>query len=171
MSKTIPLTKGYETIVDDEDYQKLTQYKWYAQITAAGGVYAFRSSSKKLGPKRPIGMHRQILEANDNDLVDHIDHNGLNNLRSNIRLTDKRGNSCNRPKIKKPTSSRFKGVCYDKSRNCWEAYIKNYGRRKYLGRHKTEEAAAKAYDNAAVILFGHLSYLNFREENNNDIQT
>jgi hypothetical protein len=95
-------------------------------------------------------------------VVDHIDHDGLNDRRSNLRICTQRQNLYNsRPKGR---SSRFKGVCWDKARQRWVVYIRYGGRNRFIGQFADEIEAAKAYDRAAASLFGEYAYLNFPKE-------
>lgn len=92
--------------------------------------------------------------------VDHINGDGLDCRRGNLRLCTSQGNNQNRRKTKAYTS-RFKGVSLDRSRNQWRATIKLNRKLKYLGRFESQRAAAHAYDIAAIKLFGEFARLNF----------
>ena len=80
--RIIKLTKGKETIVDDDTFNKFGKLRWH--ISTCG--YAVRSSSRKLGKQKKIYLHREILNPNKNQLIDHVDENRLNNQRNNLRL-------------------------------------------------------------------------------------
>ena len=109
-------------------------------------------------------MHRMILGVTDSSLhVDHRDHNGLNNTRSNIRVGTPRQNSYNQ-RPKRGGSSQFKGVSLNKARSRWVAFIRIDGRNTQLGYFQDEEDAARAYDEAARKHHGEFAYLNFPEE-------
>lgn len=95
--KEIKLTQGFVAIVDDEDYERLSHYKWHANKVGYDGdvVYARRRSRK--GEKGThIYMHRFIMNTADNQEVDHIDYNTLNNRKSNLRNVSKKDNLKNR---------------------------------------------------------------------------
>ena len=94
--KQIPLTKNKFTLVDDEDYELVNKYNWYF-----GAGYA-RSMEKIL-------MHRLIMKAKKGQMIDHIDGNGLNNQRSNLRFCTHSQNMANKKGFKN-TSSKYKGV-------------------------------------------------------------
>jgi hypothetical protein len=142
--KEIKLTKGQVTIVDDDDYEELSKYKWYFD-----GFYAVRYEDGKL-----IFMHRQIVNAPKGLVVDHINRNKLDNRKSNLRLCTHRQNAVN---SKHRNNSGYKGVYYDR---CLKKYVARIGR-KHLGTFATVEEAAKVYDEHAKQLYGEFAYLNF----------
>lgn len=161
--KEIVLTKGKTALVDDEDFEYLNQWKWYARQNKSGIWYA----SRKVYPTlETIQMHRLLLNLGTYKetklLVDHQDGNGLNNQKHNIRPASNRQNNQNR-KSRKGSSSKYKGVCWEKSRNKWLAVIGFNYRLINLGRFDTEEQAAKMYDSKAKELFGEFAVLNFKE--------
>jgi hypothetical protein len=96
-------------------------------------------------------------------LVDHKNLNTLDNTRTNLRLATRSQNMFNRNKIKSNTSSRFRGVCFDKRRKKWCAYITVEGKRIWLGTFDNEIDAAMAYDAAAKKYHGEFARLNFSE--------
>jgi hypothetical protein len=94
--KTIPLTRGLVSIVDDDDYEMLIRYKWYAKIKKNGKyIYAARARWENKTRQTTL-MHRVILNPPPRMEIDHIDGNGLNNQRSNIRIVTRRQNGQNR---------------------------------------------------------------------------
>ncbi len=105
-------------------------------------------------------MHRQIMAAPDHLVVDHIDHNGLNNTRANLRLCTSAQNLCNAlPPAN--ASSRYKGVSWEKRRKNWRVVIQFNNKTYHLGHFKNEIEAAKAYDERAKELHGEFACLNF----------
>ena len=107
-----------------------------------------------------VGMHRVIMNAPKGMLVDHIDGNGLNNRRSNLRLCTNKENARNaRPS--KGGSSRYKGVCWHKAKKKYDARIEVDGKRYCLGYFADEIEAAVTYDIKAMQLFGDFAYFNF----------
>jgi hypothetical protein len=159
MSKEIKLTKGKVAIVDDEDYEWLNQWKWYAR-ESSGNWYASRREAGGRCEKRAlIHMHRLILGAESGQYPDHINHNGLDNRRENLRISTHSLNLANQ-RLQKGRSSRYKGVCFHKKRQNWIAGIKINQKRINLGYFPTETYAAKAYDNAAIKYFGEFAFTN-----------
>jgi len=155
--------RDYEvtTLVDEEDYQRLRlwEYHWHRHV---GGKTAYVRTCRK---RKTIHLHRLILgllDAPRSVFVDHIDGDGLNNCKNNLRITDNRGNQRNRRKQLSETSSLYKGVgkhTHNKLKP-WEARIYSSGKRKYLGYYQTEMEAAQAYNKAATELFGPMACLN-----------
>lgn len=154
----ILLTRGYSTVVDDEDYYELSQYRWHTQTGKQDTIYAARKEDGK-----HILMHRQILCATDGILVDHKDGNGLNNRRANLRFATKGQNQAN-SRTRDNKTSRFRGVCWHNNRAKWIAQINTPYGAKNLDGFDNEEDAAKAYDKAALKRFGEFARLNFSGE-------
>jgi len=156
---TIPLTRGRTTAVDDGDHERVARIKWMFRPKRhrPDNGYAWG-----IVDGRRIPMHRFILGSPAGQQVDHIDGDGLNNCRANLRLATLLENCRNRKKQRAPSASRFKGVART-SVGAWRAYIYLNGRQKWLGSHATEEDAARAYDAAAISLFGAFARPNFTE--------
>ena len=161
--REIPITKGYVTFVDECDYKQLMQWKWTASINKHT-VYARRNSRKeKPGKCTSIFMHRQILGALPSQYIDHINGNGLDNRRCNIRICNQSLNLANQRPQSRQMYSKFKGVSYCRRKGDikkWYAYIKIKGERHFLGYYKKEEDAARAYNNAALRYFDEFARLN-----------
>lgn len=113
--KEIDLTKGYKTQVDDEDYEWLMQWKWHVAIQKEYNLYAKRTSKHINGKQKTIKMHREILKVPDHLDIDHIDGNGLNNQKSNIRICNQSQNTLNSTK-RQNAASKYLGVHRDKTR-------------------------------------------------------
>jgi len=160
--REIPLTQGKVAIVDDEDFEELSKYKWHAS-RGRHTFYAIRTLGKH-PHMQTIHMHREILKPPLLLLCDHINHDGLDNRRCNLRICTYSQNLWNQ-RLQGGTSV-YKGVYFDKRRNKWQAYItpKPKGERQHLGRFAKEIDAALAYDNAAAKFFGEFARLNFPEE-------
>ena len=153
--KEIPLTKGYVAIVDDEDYEELSRRKWYC----GSHGYAIRSSSSN-AKRKTVLMHRELMGNPLGFEIDHIDHNILNNQKSNLRVCTHSDNKQNRPSPRHNTSG-YKGVIFDKRSKKWYAKIGWLLSSKHLGTFATAEDAAHAYDKKAKELFGEFACLNF----------
>jgi hypothetical protein len=152
----IPLTKGLFAMVAAEDYERVSQYTWTA-LCSSKNAYACRNDRGKT-----VYLHQFLMNPPKGMVVDHIDGNGLNDRRSNLRVCTKQQNSFNcRPII---GSSRFKGVHFFKPAGKWRARIRLNGREMCIGYFDDEIEAAKAYDRKARELFGEYAYLNFPEE-------
>ena len=152
-TRLIPLTQGKFALVDAADYEALSQYKWH--LVAPGKLYAGRKEGGKT-----VYMHREIMQPPPGMMVDHIDGNSLDNRRRNMRNCTNQQNMQNIRK-KPGGASRFKGVYYDKRRSTWYARICHNGKNINLGTFGTEIEAARAYDKAALELFGEFACLNF----------
>lgn len=151
----IPLTRGYETIIDVQDLPLVQDYKWLVLIDKRQ-QYAARTD-RSTGKRIQVWMHRIIMGANPGMLVDHIDGNGLNNRRSNLRLATYAQNQYN-VGVRKDSRSGIKGVrLYPNGR--WQARIRVDGQCKSLGYYATAEEASKAYENASKELHGIFSRL------------
>jgi len=147
--------------VDVDDYGWLNKYKWHTTLSTRTYYAAHGSHQSKSGKQKFIWMHRKILKAPDNFTVDHINHNGLDNRKANLRLATRSQSSCNRRKTATPTSSRYKGVSWRICDKCWAAEIAINGTCKFLGRFRDEVDAAKAYDAAARKYHCQFAVVNF----------
>ena len=146
--KRIKLTKGKFALVDDEDFEHLNQLKWCVLISG-NNVYARRHH--KTGNKRiTILMHREVLATPKGFYTDHINGNGLDNRKSNLRVCTQQDNMRNL-RAQTGGTSKYKGVYWSKRSNKWHAQIKVSvdGTRKSLGFYSLEEDAYKAYCEAA----------------------
>lgn len=154
MVKEIPLTQGKVAIVDDEDYERVMQYKWSTRKVTNQLWYARRYINR-----RQENMSKLIL--NTTEMVDHIDGDGLNNTKANLRISTVKQNAWNRRKMDVPTSSKYKGVAKIPGRDSWQCRIFVDGKRVYIGYFTSEIEAARAYDAKAVELYGEYAKLNF----------
>lgn len=153
----IPLTRGYEAVVDDADYPFLSQYKWYAIPKGHDLVYAVRDYMNK-----KLYMHREIMKPeNKQQIVDHINHNSLDNRRENLRIATGPQNQQNARKHKIGTS-KYRGVSWSRQQKKWEVRIRiPEGKRVHLGFYKDEDAAAEAYNEASKQYHGDYSCVEF----------
>jgi len=157
-SKTIKLTRGYETIVDAEDYEELNKHKWYCCSRGYARRHIYKN--QKGGS---LFMHRIVNQTPEGLQTDHIDRDKLNNRKSNLRTVTHQQNAMNQTSYKNSTSI-YKGVWWDKQRNGWQAQIGHNGKHTCLGIFSNECDAARAYDKAAEKLFGEYAVLNNRAE-------
>lgn len=159
--KRIPLTQGKFALVDDADYERLNQWKWYA-VRGCKTFYAARQIriNKGRGGQRLIFMHRIILglSKNDTQQTDHINGNGLDNRAVNLRKCSPLQNCRNRTG-RHNTKSKYKGVVF--CRNRWRARITDTGKQIHLGYFGAEKDAAMAYDHKAKLIHGDFAYTNF----------
>jgi len=148
--KKIALSQGLLALVDDEDYKRLSRYKWYAKK----GVYTYYAARRNGSGNTPKTlMHRELLNAHLGELVDHADRNGLNNQKNNIRLCNTVENNRN-TRLRNDNTSGLKGASFHKGTQRWVARINLNKKPVSLGYFKTAEEAALAYDKAACELFG-----------------
>ena len=155
--KKITLTKNQYAMVDDTEYRNLSKHKWQAN-KQKHGWYAQRSIRRN-GKLTKEYMHRAIMKPEKGQQIDHIDHNGLNNQKFNLRIVTHRENTLNR-KPYENTTSRCKGVFLNKQKNLWISQIKINGKIHVLGYFHAEKLAALAYDLAARRVFGEYAYTN-----------
>jgi hypothetical protein len=158
--KTIPLTRGFVALVDDEDFPAVKNLKWHVRLEG-GRAYAAHSVTGG----GAIMMHRLLLGYPESR-VDHVQHRTsegvVDNTRGNLRLVTAEQNNANARKwAARPTKSVFKGVTWHRRDSVWEAAIRVKGRLRYLGRFREEAHAAYAYDVAAVAHFGDYALPNF----------
>lgn len=158
MPKKIFLTQNQVAVVDNNDYKWLAQYKWCAH-SGRWGTYAVRNYQTSNG-RCTILMHREIMNPLPEFLVDHIDHNTLNNQRCNLRIVTARQSSANCRKSL-GTTSRYKGVSRCTKTGKWVVHIRTYGKCTHLGQYTSEYEAAIVYDTYARKYFGSCAHLNF----------
>lgn len=175
--KIIQLTQGYQTVIDDIDFEDVSKFSWYASTRTDRGAprpYA-RTHEWREGKRITLQLHVFIMEQQgikipNGVFVDHKDNNSLNNMRENLRIATISQNLANKGAMEKTSKlgrSQYKGVFWNKRANKWEAGIGSMvdGKRKkhYLGVYIKEEDAARAYDVKAVEFFGEFAFLNFKE--------
>ncbi|MBN2269111.1 MAG: hypothetical protein JXN61_00760 [Sedimentisphaerales bacterium] len=151
-TRLIPLTQGKFALVDAADFDRLNQYTWYTMVCGRT-TYAFRRANGK-----HIFMHRQIMKTPKGQVVDHINHNGIDNRRANMRNCYPRHNMYN-ARARRGTS-RYRGVCRHHGVK-WSADISYLWVRVHIGLFTDEVEAARARDRMAIMLHGRYAYLNF----------
>lgn len=139
-------------LIDLGDIEKVGKYRWYA--TEKGYVKS----------QNNLRLHRLVMNATEDYLVDHINRNPLDNRKSNLRMCTQAENSRN-VGVSQANSTGFKGVYFEKLNNKYRARIKYNGKRISLGCYMNPVDAAIAYDKKAIELFGDFAYTNFPNNN------
>lgn len=151
--------------VDESDYDIVSQHQWRLRVWKGKQRTIFYAQTNVYvnGAWTSVAIHRLILRPNPDQQVDHINHDGLDNRRANLRICTPSQNMAN---IRKRSghSSSFKGVSFNKRDRRWQAFIGDQGRRRYLGSFGSEDDAARAYDTAAWEAFGEYAILNFAKD-------
>lgn len=145
--KKIPLTRGYSVKVDDEDYQKLSKFKWHYN-----NGYACRRLHKKVAYKKYKGeyiyMHRLIMKHPELG-VDHVNGDSLDNQRKNLRVADQSDNMCNQHKARHNKYG-YKGIYFAKDRKKFAARVTYRKKKHILGYYDTAKEAAISYNEGAI---------------------
>lgn len=154
-AKLVPLNDGFYAIIDESDYSKIEKHNWHV-IKTKSTPYAGTNVSKG----KALRMHRLIMGVTDPDLlIDHINHNGLDNRKQNLRLASSLQNIGNQRKMP-GKSSRYKGVSWINDKKKWRASIHINKHPKHLGYFEDEQEAALVYNIAAKEYFGEFAWLN-----------
>lgn len=154
--RKIPLTKGKFAIVDPEDYERLSKYKW--RVCIKRHTYYVQRAIKTRGKWTSVMMHRDIIKVGPGMVVDHINHNGADNRKANLRAAMIEQNAWNRRRKK----DSFTGVSWNKKNKKWRAAVSHNGISEYISYFESEIEAAKAYDRAALKHRGEFAVLNFQ---------
>lgn len=155
VERSIPITQGKHAIVDAGDFEKLMGYTWCAHKKKNG----FWAVTRFSGSSTPVGMHRILMDCPSGFEVDHIDGDGLNNRRRNLRVCSHAENMKN-IRLSKTNTSGFKGVSLYRGRRKWAAKISHKDVTKPLGEFEVKEHAAMAYDYAAMAICGEFALTN-----------
>ena len=163
MSRKIKLTRGYYAVVDDVDFELVNRFTWWAHVYSRGYTYARHTCNLgKLSGRQvngTISMHRLLMRPLIGMEVDHIDHDGLNNRRANLRLCTRSQNAMNRVS-RRNSLSKYKGVTRFTPKGKWIAYITVHGQQINLGGFKDEREAAIEYNKAAIQYHKEYAHLN-----------
>jgi HNH endonuclease/AP2 domain len=158
--KIIKLTQGQVALVDDEDYEKLSAFKWHAYFDPdIKSFYSKRNSLTVNGKRHSIIMHREIIHAVAGESVDHINHDTLDNRRENLRICSNVQNFSNR-KMRSDNTSGFKGVSWEKKSRKWKAQLRVNKKIIYSGYFNTAIEAAEVYDREAISVCGEFALTN-----------
>lgn len=136
--KTIQLTKNKKVIIDDYNFDKLNIWKWYCSNTGYATHDIFEN-----GKKKAILMHRLIMNCSSDKVVDHINHNKLDNRIENLRVVTQHENQLNRSKLNKNNYSGTSGISWFKRDNKWRARIMLHGKEIHLGLFSNKNEAIK----------------------------
>jgi len=158
--KEIKLTQGLIAFVDDDDFERLNSFKWFAH--KSGNAY-YAETIISVGYKKQdvLKMHRLVMNLGRCEMVvDHKDMNGLNNTKENLRVCTRSQNAMNK-KSQTGSFSKYKGVSYHKRNKKFQAEITINSKKKHIGYYHKDVDAAIAYDNKAIEFFGEFAVLNF----------
>jgi hypothetical protein len=138
---------GNEIIIDREDLSLWAQYTWYVIQGHGQSKYLKRNTLHK---NTTIEFHRELMGFPNGLEIDHINRNGLDNRKANLRIVDHKTNQNNLPK-RTGASSQYFGVSRDSERKSWNVYCNYHGKTKNLGKYENEIEAAIAYDNFLIL--------------------
>ena len=155
----IHVGNGHFAICDWADWDLVKGLSWYLSTSGRAMKCQYAQARIASGADKRITMHRLIMQPPEGFVVDHINCNGLDNRRANLRLATLQQNAFNRRNHPNATSN-FKGVSFESRTGMWRAHIKVDGRKVSLRRHGTEMEAAMAYNLAAKEYFGEYANLN-----------
>lgn len=150
----------FTVLIDAEDYERVIKYTWcISKESGSDLIYVLRK--EKSGEKyKTILLHRDLVNVPEGKVVDHINHDGLDNRKSNLRICDQRDNVKNCRKRQYKSTSKYKGVHFFKNYKKFVAVIQSHQKRRCIGYYHKEEDAARAYNVAAIKYHGEFANLN-----------
>ena len=160
--RKLRLAQPKYALIDERDYERFSKYQWTTKKDGKNFYIIRYYKDKHNGKNRMMRMHHEIIKPGEGMVIDHINKNGIDNRRENLRQATYAQNICNRNKISTPTTSRHKGVYFDRTAKKFRAQICINRRKKHLGYFLNETEAAKAYDKAAKKLHKEFASLNFK---------
>lgn len=152
-----PASKGLFAYVNKMDYERALKLSktWFAHKSMPGDyTYYARADVYNKGKRSRVYLHRFVLKANKGDKVDHINGDGLNCTRKNLRFCTVSENAANRRKLQANNTSGYNGVWWGNREQKWLVSIQYRGKKKYIGSFHDKLEAAKAYNEKALELFG-----------------
>lgn len=159
---TIPLSGGLSTVIDDGDAAIVSQHKWHARDNAGRGMYVTTNVRipGTVRKYRTVQLHRLLMNAGPDDVIDHKNRDGLDNRRDNLRVANRSLNAAN-SKHRRGRTNTYRGVYFEAKKRLYAAQIRVDGKLIQLGRGKDPVAAARRYDAAARQYFGEFAVVNF----------
>lgn len=151
--KEIPLSQGKVAIIDDEDYERVSQYGWCYSSTIGYAVSSRKHDGKKLL------MHRFIMNVPKDKVTDHINRDKLDNRKENLRICSRAQNNCNMG-VRSHNKSGLKGVYWTEKHKAYQVTIRHNKTPMYLGLFKDKYEAARMYNFWAIDLFGEFASIN-----------
>lgn len=149
--------KNENILIDDEDYDKIKDYKWH--ISMIHGYKRVKTCFYINKKRITIYLHRFIMNVSKDKQVDHKNHNTLDNRKCNLRICTSQQNTWNQA-IHKNNTSGIKGVCWHKARNKYNAKIAFNSKNMHIEYFDSKEDAKNAYNKKALELYGEFAYLN-----------
>lgn len=164
MTREIPLTRGVVALVDDEDYAAMSAVKWFAHPSRRTNGDMFWYAARMIPGRKDherglLMMHRVILNVPKGLVVDHIDGNGVNNTRANLRICTQAENMRN-IRLRSDSRNPHKGVQWRPHANAYGVRVTVNHTTHWVGYFKDPEEAARARDEAAKRLHGEFARLN-----------
>lgn len=164
MSTKLQLTKGKVALIDREDYERVSEYKWHTHKGAGGYLYGGTFTKSHEGSRSRILLHRFINNTPDGYETDHINGDTLDNRKCNLRTVTRSENQHN-SKLRSDSTSGYKGVSWHKASNKWRVRINKDGRSVFTDYFTDIKEAALAYNLHATSLFGSYAKINIIKEN------